>query len=266
MMNRPFLALLRKEFHLAKFRIGMVSLVIILLNFALYLLALRGLYATPLGMLQLLVIFLFALWRGYESMHDEWAGGQATLLLTLPIPGWYHTFVKTFVSLAEVVWYAILVTAGTFVLTLPSGDAFMISGFYFEAEYALTSSVLWKVFFWMIFNFARIYFILISITQIAFVVGRTVSQRRGIAALFGGGVFLWFIDRVGVLLAPAFAWLPRVYGTSFMAVSTSSMGIASSHLSLDLNPTPSGEIAGLFIATILAYLIVGWLLERRAQL
>lgn len=265
-MNRPLLALLRKEFHLAKARIGMVSLVIILLNFALYLLALRGLSATALGVVQLLFIFLFALWRGYESMHDEWAGGQATLLLTLPIPGWYHTFVKTFVSLAEAVWYAILVTVSTFVLTLPSGDAFLISGFHFEATYALTSSVLWNVFFWMIFNLARIYFILISISQIAFVIGRTVSQRRGIAALCGGGLFLWFIDRVGALLAPAFAWLPQVYGTSFMAVSSSMMGIASSHLSLNLQPTPSGEIAGLFLATIFAYFIVGQLLERRAQL
>lgn len=264
-MKRPILALLRKEIHLIKFRFGMISVGIILLNFALYLLTLRGLPSSPFGIVQLLILFLLALWLGYERMQDEWAGGQATLLLTLPVPGWYHTGVKTLVTLAEVVWYAILAGISTFLLVLPTDHAFLISGRHFEPEYALTSGTLWGAFLWLILNYAFIFLILTSTTQIAFVVSRTASRRRGVTALLGGGLFLWFIDRVGSLLAPAFAWLPPAYSTSLVAELSMSGSIIPNYLSLDLNQVPGAEIAGVLIAMVLAYFIVGQLLERRVQ-
>src|SRR5690625_3651514 len=125
-MKRAYVALLLKEFRLGKLRIGMVGAGLVFLNALLYMLALRGWPATSLGIIQVAVLFLLALWWGYERMQEGWLGGQAQLLLTLPVPGWYITSTKNLVALGEIVFYAAIASVSTMILALPSGHAFLI--------------------------------------------------------------------------------------------------------------------------------------------
>lgn len=44
---------------------------------------------------------MWTLWRAGASLRQEWSSNHMSLLLTLPVPGWYITSAKALVLLAE---------------------------------------------------------------------------------------------------------------------------------------------------------------------
>lgn len=169
------------------------------------------------ALLHLGFVPMWTLWRAGASLRQEWSSNHMSLLLTLPVPGWYITSAKALVLLAEMLWYIVLVLAGTLVLAIEGswiqridllGQAYVIGGEIYSRIPAEALS--WRTLLFALGVVTAVAASGIIATQFSYIAGCLWRRWSGLFSTAVAGLSVWFILRAGTLLAPLFRWVPEI--------------------------------------------------------
>lgn len=252
-MRSAYLELLFKEMQQA----AATALVFILLIVAwlVFLTTRVGVWPSPLpfglAVATLGFVPFWALWRTFYSFRQEWNGDHMYLLLSLPVPGWYATSTKLVVAMVELFVYSGIILTGSLLLLSADG----LAGFPVDVlrEPAVFATAIKGA---LVQTLGLV--IIMIIIQFAYLFGRIVSRRKGLMTMLAGVISLWFVFRVGGLIAPLLDWIPPVT----MHGMTIQNGLVDAH-TVYLGVAP---VLGSLIAALVLFVVGSNMLERDIEL
>lgn len=217
------------------------------------------------ALLHLGFVPMWTLWRAGASLRQEWSSNHMSLLLTLPVPGWYITSAKALVLLAEMLWYIVLVLAGTLVLAIEGswiqridllGQAYVIGGEIYSRIPA--DALSWRTLLFALGVVTAVAASGIIATQFSYIAGCLWRRWSGLFSTAVAGLSVWFILRAGTLLAPLFRWVPEIPVDG--AVIVNNVRVQQT-MYLGLSP-----VFGALAAVALLFWLGAVLLERDVEL
>ncbi|NMB19980.1 MAG: hypothetical protein GX979_03880 [Firmicutes bacterium] len=203
---RRFLQLLKKDLQASLLPVGFLSGITIIL-FGIVRLKMAS-SAWPmeasLAVIAIPLVFLplWLLWQSFQTLRSEWREDTVYTLLVLPVPGWYVMTAKLLTIWIEytVLLAVIIIGTLTFFTPLVRFGMQVVPGI----SWVLRNGIL--LYLGSLCALASV----VIFVQLAFVVSKMVGRLQGLVALWTLILSGWLVDRLGVLLEPAFRWLPSL--------------------------------------------------------
>lgn len=201
-----------------------------------------GLSMAPTG-----AIPLWLLWRSFSTLRQEWTGNHMYLLLALPIPGWYIASVKAFVVMLEAAAYVLITGVGSLLLMVATGS---IPIEFTEIPWGSLAATVLISFLAPLVG--------VIVIQFSYIAGRLASRWSGVISAITFVLSMWFIVRVGTLLAPWLHWLPEIPIRGHAIVDGIPMQTA-----LYVN---MGPVVGMLVAVSVLFWLGSSFIERDVEL
>lgn len=193
---------------------------------------------------------LWLLWRSFSTLRQEWTGNHMYLLLALPIPGWYIASVKALVVVVEATVYGLVTGGGALLLASATGLLERMPIEFIQMQWGpmvlgTVASFMWP-------------FTMVIVIQFSYIAGRLASRWSGFISAVTFVLSMWFIVRMGSLLATLLRWLPEV--------PVPAQGIVDGipiQTAVYLKPGPA---IGMLVAVLALFLFGSSFLERDVEL
>ncbi len=202
-----FFRLLRKDLESSRWPLGILSALIIgfmlLVLFKLPPIGVSDWEMVALALaLPLMFLPLWLIWQSFQTLRAEWREDTVYTLLVLPLPGW-----QVMLSKLAGIWVEY-----TVLMAVTIGGALLIFGNLLRSLFSVLPSLSWLVrngLLLFIISLAMLASVVIFV-QLAFVVSKMIGRLQGLVAIWTLILSGWLVDKVGILLEPAFRWVPSL--------------------------------------------------------